>query len=211
MKRYPARHWTLSVFGTFNSKFLVARLLYVCLSVCMCVWLCQKNIFTIRNHSCGKVMFQEFCLRRGGCTPPWADTPLGRHTPLSRHPSPETATAVDSTHPTGMHSCCSEIFPQNHVFQVQLWNPTAKPHHPPNYITPTTLPYMYVNITFTNSNSTRKSEHFSFKNSVHLGKTMSDLCLSLCLSHLNLSQYNPKYRWRMYWLSLLTVSNYKIY
>ena len=50
-------------------------------------------------------------------------TPIDRHTPLGRHPPgqtpprqtplgrtpgktpPETATAVDGTHPTGMHSC----------------------------------------------------------------------------------------------------------
>ena len=32
-------------------------------------------------------------------TPPWADTPPGRHS------LPETATAADGTHPTGMLSC----------------------------------------------------------------------------------------------------------
>ena len=65
-------------------------------------------------------------------TPPWADIPhpwadpptprqtppmrhhsQGRHPP-GRHPPPPTATAVDSTHPTGMHSCllnnCLKIF-----------------------------------------------------------------------------------------------------
>ena len=49
---------------------------------------------------------------------PPRQTPLGRHTPLGshspgqkphplgRHPlPPETATAADGTHPTGMHSC----------------------------------------------------------------------------------------------------------
>ena len=42
--------------------------------------------------------------------PPWADTPPGRHPrPLGRHPpgqtprqTPETATAADGTHPTGI-------------------------------------------------------------------------------------------------------------
>ena len=69
-------------------------------------------------------------------TPPWADTPkqihtpfsLGRHPPqadthplpgqtsLGRHPLgrhspfPETATAADSMHPTGMHSCDNTNF-----------------------------------------------------------------------------------------------------
>ena len=55
--------------------------------------------------------------------PPQADTPIGRHPPSQTHtspgrhplgqtslpgkhtPSPDTATAVDGTHPTGMHSC----------------------------------------------------------------------------------------------------------
>ena len=40
----------------------------------------------------------------------WADSSLGRH-PLDRHPfradTPETATAADGTHSTGMHSCFS--------------------------------------------------------------------------------------------------------
>ena len=52
---------------------------------------------------------------------PWEDTPPGRHppgktpppsgqTPPGQTPHPLTATAVDGTHPTGMHSssCCSE-------------------------------------------------------------------------------------------------------
>ena len=132
-----------------------------------------SSLVTVRNSSCGKVMFSQASVilstGRGwgsgrhppgqtppGKTPPWADTPLGRHsarqillgktppwsdTPLGRHPlgghplplgrhqppgqtppptpvrhhpppradlptSPqETATAVDGTHPTGMHSC----------------------------------------------------------------------------------------------------------
>ena len=82
----------------------------------------------------GKVMFLHLSviLFTGGCLP---DTPLGRHPPgrhpqppkqilLFRHPpgrhslgqisphvydsprrSPETTTAADRTHPTGMHSC----------------------------------------------------------------------------------------------------------
>ena len=56
-------------------------------------------------------MCQEFCPQRGGVhtplgqtahgqTLPWADNPLDRH-PLPH----QTATAVDSMHPTEMHSC----------------------------------------------------------------------------------------------------------
>ena len=50
--------------------------------------------------SCGKVMFLHLSVILGGCTPQ-VDHPPGRHTPLL----PETATAADGTHPTGMHSC----------------------------------------------------------------------------------------------------------
>ena len=56
-----------------------------------------------------------------GQTPPLADTPLadipladthlGQTPTLSRAPLlPETATAADGTHPTGMHSCCEIVF-----------------------------------------------------------------------------------------------------
>ena len=70
------------------------------------------------NEVRGKVMFLylSVILFTGGClphcmlgytpgrhsqadTPHWADTP-----------SQETATAVDGTHPTGMHSCFSFVF-----------------------------------------------------------------------------------------------------
>ena len=64
------------------------------------------------QSSCGKVVFTGVChsVHGGvsqhalGQTPPWADNPLGRQPPV-RHPP--TATAADSTHPTGMHSCYS--------------------------------------------------------------------------------------------------------
>ena len=42
--------------------------------------------------------------------------PLGRHTPLGRHPPPQqTATAADGTHPTGMHSCLQLFFLSGHI------------------------------------------------------------------------------------------------
>ena len=47
-----------------------------------------------------------------GRHPPWADTPCqvqaGIHIPAQSmlgYPPPPAATAVDGTHPTGMHSC----------------------------------------------------------------------------------------------------------
>ena len=79
------------------------------------------------QRSCGMVMFLHLSviLSTGGglCvwqTPPGQTPPAGRH-PLGRHPPwanthleqshpPETATAADGTHPTGMHSCCEIVF-----------------------------------------------------------------------------------------------------
>ena len=82
-----------------------------------------QPIITVRNSSCPEVMFLQACVKNsvhmGRSTPlgrhPQTDTPLGRH-PLGRHPPgqtppgqtphpPKMATAADSTHPTGMHSC----------------------------------------------------------------------------------------------------------
>ena len=55
--------------------------------------------------SCHSVHRGDVCLSACWDTPtPWADTP--RQTPLpGQTPPPQMATAVDGTHPTGMHSC----------------------------------------------------------------------------------------------------------
>ena len=70
----------------------------------------RKWIFTVRNSSCGKVMFSQVsvCPQGGGVHHPpcQTDTPPADTHPLGRHPPPpEMVTAADSTHPTGMHSC----------------------------------------------------------------------------------------------------------
>ena len=69
----------------------------------------QISVITVRNSSCGKVMFSLVSLCPGGrCTPLYAETHPGQTPPRltpPRHPPPEMATAVDGTHPTGMHSC----------------------------------------------------------------------------------------------------------
>ena len=97
------------------------------------------------QRSCGKVMFSQESVISDiprADTPrqtlPPADTPLGKHTPLGRHPLPhqQTATAADGTHPAGMHSCLdlhmnfpngskllqflevSEFVKINHVFPI---------------------------------------------------------------------------------------------
>ena len=69
------------------------------------------SIITARNSSCRKVMFSQASVILG------RHTALGRHPlPLDRHPLAEPPplgspaadipqTAVDGTHPTGMHSC----------------------------------------------------------------------------------------------------------
>ena len=56
----------------------------------------EKNVITVHNSSCGKVMFLQ--VSGGGIVHPRADTPPGQRLP-------ETATAADGTHHTGTHSC----------------------------------------------------------------------------------------------------------
>ena len=68
-------------------KFGLIR--YLCLIECLTI---TSFIVTIRDNSCGKVMFSQVSVHRG-CTPP----------------ALQTATAADGTHPTGMHSCVKII------------------------------------------------------------------------------------------------------
>ena len=117
------------IFNSANFSFIKV---HSCWNECTCAffrWV--QHDYYRQQHSCGKVMFLHLSgiLSTGGCPPPsvdtpWADTPsgqtppqteptrqtltLGRHPSLGRHrtPPPKTATAVDGTHPTGMHSCC---------------------------------------------------------------------------------------------------------
>ena len=84
-------------------------------------------LITIRNSSCGKVMFSQACVKnsihggggRGVCLQVrGVYTPLGRHplrqTPPGQTPPPkETASAADGTHPTGIHSCISNLNTNN--------------------------------------------------------------------------------------------------
>ena len=71
-------------------------------------------IFTVRNSSCGKVMFSQVsvCPQGGGVHPPGQRPPprqtiICRNTPLRADTPPhrQTTTAADGTHLTGMHSC----------------------------------------------------------------------------------------------------------
>ena len=100
--------------------------------ICYCIYRC---FITVRNSSCGKVMFSQVVIKnsvhRWGCLQlglggihildrhPQADSPLGRHPlwqkPPSRQtsPLPEMATVANCTHPTGMHSCYHP--------QMKLW------------------------------------------------------------------------------------------
>ena len=98
---------------------------------------------------------QEFCPQGGvpqcllrytpllwAGTPPGQVPPLGRHPPgrhprgqaplleadpypWSRPPPQQTATAVDSTHPTGMHSCCQNILLTNCAYHLATQGPFA--------------------------------------------------------------------------------------
>ena len=79
------------------------------------------------QRSCGKVMFSQASVILS--TGDVAETPLGRHPP-GRHPlcpvhaginspPPPMATAVDGTHPTGMHSCSASLCRKLHEYE---WN-----------------------------------------------------------------------------------------
>ena len=62
-----------------------------------------QPVITVRKQSCGKVMFSQACVknsvhREGEVYTPWADTPRADTLP----PSPQTSTAADGTHPTGI-------------------------------------------------------------------------------------------------------------
>ena len=90
------------------------------------------NLVTVRNSSCGKVMFSQasVCPQGGGVHPlgrhplPQADTPSHQaDTPLwpDTTPNHETATSADGTHPTGMHSCSICSFTPDHSLQTMTW------------------------------------------------------------------------------------------
>ena len=110
----------------------------------------ESIVFTVRNSSCGKVMFSQVsvCPRGEVYTPrqtspsplsadtPWADTPgrhtsptdtpsadtpPGRHTPLGRHPQADT--------PLGRH------LPGRHTPASDIWWPSLEPPaDPPRWI-----------------------------------------------------------------------------
>ena len=117
-----------------------------------------KVLITVRNSSCGKVMFLHLSVilftgegevsaarsRDGGVRlRAWGVHPLGRHPqadPQAGNPPgqtpfyadtapqhPETATAADGTHPTGMHSCFEKK-------KLHLQNLTVRIHT--GYLTP---------------------------------------------------------------------------
>ena len=66
---------------------------------------CHFIVVTVRNSTCGKMMFSQLCVKNSVQRGVVCTAPMGRH-PLSRHTSYQKATAVDGTHPTGMLSCC---------------------------------------------------------------------------------------------------------
>ena len=104
---------------------------------------CIFAINTVRNSSCGKVMFSQVsvCPQGGGkvytalAGRPLLEVrhPLGRHPLAGRHPPgwqtppgqadtplQQTATAADGTHPTGMHSCLSILISGNTMKATNL-------------------------------------------------------------------------------------------
>ena len=59
-----------------------------------------SQVVTVRNSSCGKVMFYRCLSVQGGGVHPPAKQPNP-----GQNPPPPMATAADGTHTTGMHSC----------------------------------------------------------------------------------------------------------
>ena len=55
---------------------------------------------------------QSECSQEGLYTPPRQALPM--QTPAGKTPSPPTATAADSTHPTAMHSCYEKCWILGH-------------------------------------------------------------------------------------------------
>ena len=91
------------------------------------------RLFTVRNVVAVRLCFHRrlsFCSRGGGMyhSVHWADThlvrpPPGRQTPPSNacwDRLPPAATAADSTHPIGMHSCHRMYLTIDYYFQCVL-------------------------------------------------------------------------------------------
>ena len=65
------------------------------------------------QRSCEGYVFTGICLSKGGrvCLSAWWDTTPREQTPPEADTPPrDTATAADSTHPTGMHSCQDKVW-----------------------------------------------------------------------------------------------------
>ena len=93
-----------AVFSTHAVTLLLCRIPpnYTCgISVCL---------ITVRKRSCGRVMFSQACVKNSVHRGVSASVHAGIH-----HPSGQTATAADGTHPTGMHSCISAHFAFFHL------------------------------------------------------------------------------------------------
>ena len=71
--------------------------------------MCMYIVYHYRpQRSCGKVMFLHLAailFTRGGL----ADTPQADNPTPRTHPTQQTATVADGTHPTGMHSCSNLV------------------------------------------------------------------------------------------------------
>ena len=80
------------------------------------------DFITVRTRSCGKVVFLHLSFCSQGGVPQHA---LGRHPPADLPPPP--ATAVDGTHPTGMHSCLSFFLFATFRFRLLGWGGKTVP------------------------------------------------------------------------------------
>ena len=95
----------------------------------------QLKIFTVRNSSCGKVVFSQACVKNSlhgegavssplhagihTTSPPTCSAPPGQ-TPSSRPRLPRWPLQRTVWHPTGMHSCLAGILMNRPLFRFWL-------------------------------------------------------------------------------------------
>ena len=81
-------------------------------------------MFTVHNSSCGKVMFSQVCVKNS-VHMGWYMAGGGGSCLAG-----EMATAVDGTHPTGMHSCLKKLCTHPiTLIHLQIVNEKTKSKH----------------------------------------------------------------------------------
>ena len=128
-----AKMWSNKLSGMCCHKRPISSFVVILFGICnvqnMIFTRDRLNLFiTVRNSSCGKVMFSQVCVKNSvhsgevytpppwthtpGQTPPGHTHPLGRHIPQADNPPPPIRRPLQrSGRPTGMHSCWRLFLP----------------------------------------------------------------------------------------------------